>query len=64
MFFAFSLFLLMTKIIYIEDLQCLYCKDVVKVEGEVFCCDSCYHEWHEENEDYKWDKEKQIYVIK
>jgi uncharacterized Zn ribbon protein len=64
MFFAFSLFLLMTKIIYIEDLQCLYCNDIVETEGEVFCCDGCYHEWHEENKDYKWDKEKQIYVIK
>ena len=54
----------MTKIIYIEDLQCLYCNDIVEANGEVFCCDSCYHEWHEEKKDYKWDDEKQIYVIK
>jgi len=62
--FAFSLFFLMTKIIYIEDLQCLYCNDIVEANGELFCCDNCYDEWHEENKDYKWDDEKQIYVIK
>lgn len=54
----------MGKIILLELWQCLYCYDIVESEGEEFCCDDCYHEWHDENPDYEWDEDEQIYVIR
>jgi hypothetical protein len=54
----------MGKIILLELWQCLYCHDIVESEGEEFCCDDCYHEWHDENPDYEWDKDEKIYVIR
>ena len=45
-----------------ED-NCLYCDDEIKVQGELFCCEGCYHEWHEENDDYVWDEKEEIYII-
>ena len=45
----------------VEDDECLYCQDNLLIIGELFCCEDCYHEWHEENEDYYWCKKEKVY---
>ena len=48
----------------IKDDDWLYCEDkgIAKYDYH-FCCDECYHEWHEENDDYVWDEKEECYLI-
>ena len=48
----------------IKDDDCLYCEDKgIAKDDYHFCCDECYHEWHEENDDYVWDEKEECYLI-
>ena len=42
--------------------NCLYCDDEIKVEGELFCCEGCYHEWHEENDRLCYGMKKKKFI--
>jgi hypothetical protein len=51
-------------IVEVKDNECLYCQDNLLIIGELFCCNECYNDFHEENEDYYWCEKENIYKLK
>tara|TARA_R100001443_G_scaffold47394_2_gene60054 strand:- start:1012 stop:1188 length:177 start_codon:yes stop_codon:yes gene_type:complete len=51
-------------IVEVKDNECLYCQDDLLIKGELFCCEGCYHDFHEENEDYYWCEKENTYKLK
>ena len=48
----------------IEDNECMNCYREMDNYFEPFCCDECYDEWHEDNEDYEYNYELELYILK